>query len=91
MQSRNIGTASVSDPLSLRLRGRASLGIQLAASEAHQDQSRETSDGECEDRAQNSETFDLGTDASSLVANDYFDESPFEFSGALKCLYFKNL
>jgi arylsulfatase len=38
-----------------------------------------------------SETFDVGMDTSSPVANDYFDRAPFEFEGNLKRLYFKNL
>jgi arylsulfatase len=38
-----------------------------------------------------SETFDVGMDTSSPVANDYFDKVPFEFEGTLKKLYFKNL
>jgi len=38
-----------------------------------------------------SETFDVGMDTSSPVADDYFDEAPFEFEGTLKRLHFKNL
>jgi arylsulfatase len=38
-----------------------------------------------------SETFDVGMDTSSPVANDYFDKAPFKFEGTLKRLYFKNL
>jgi arylsulfatase len=38
-----------------------------------------------------SETFDVGMDTSSPVANDYFDRAPFEFEGTLKRLQFKNL
>jgi arylsulfatase A-like enzyme len=38
-----------------------------------------------------SETFDVGMDTSSPVANDYFDRAPFAFEGNLKRLYFKNL
>ena len=38
-----------------------------------------------------SETFDVGMDTSSPVANDYFDKAPFKFEGTLKKLYFKNL
>jgi arylsulfatase len=38
-----------------------------------------------------SETFDVGMDTSSPVANDYFDKPPFEFEGTLKKLYFKYL
>jgi arylsulfatase len=38
-----------------------------------------------------SETFDVGMDTSSPVANDYFDRAPFEFEGTLKRLYFENL
>jgi arylsulfatase len=38
-----------------------------------------------------SETFDVGMDTSSPVANDYFDKAPFKFEGSLKRLYFKNL
>jgi arylsulfatase len=38
-----------------------------------------------------SETFDVGMDTSSPVANDYFDRAPFEFEGTLKKLYFKYL
>ena len=38
-----------------------------------------------------SETFDVGRDTCSPVADDYFDKAPFEFEGTLKQLYFKNL
>jgi hypothetical protein len=38
-----------------------------------------------------SETFDVGMDTSSPVANDYFDKAPFKFEGTLKRLHFKNL
>jgi hypothetical protein len=38
-----------------------------------------------------SETFDVGMDTSSPVANDYFDRAPFEFQGTLKRLHFENL
>jgi hypothetical protein len=38
-----------------------------------------------------SETFDVGMDTLSPVANDYFDQAPFEFEGTLKRLYFSNL
>lgn len=38
-----------------------------------------------------SETFDVGMDLNSPVANDYFDKAPFEFEGTLKRLHFKNL
>jgi len=38
-----------------------------------------------------SETFDVGMDVNSPVANDYFDKAPFKFTGTLKRLYFKNL
>jgi len=38
-----------------------------------------------------SETFDVGMDTSSPVANDYFDKAPFKFEGTLNKLYFKNL
>ena len=38
-----------------------------------------------------SETFDVGMDTSSPVANDYFNKPPFKFQGTLKQLYFKNL
>jgi arylsulfatase A-like enzyme len=38
-----------------------------------------------------SETFDVGLDTNSPVANDYFDKAPFKFNGTLKRLYFKNL
>lgn len=38
-----------------------------------------------------SETFDVGMDTSSPVADDYFDRPPFAFEGTLNKLYFKNL
>jgi hypothetical protein len=38
-----------------------------------------------------SETFDVGMDTSSPVADDYVDKAPFEFEGTLKKLHFKNL
>jgi len=38
-----------------------------------------------------SETFDVGLDTSSPVANDYFDQAPFRFNGRLEGLHFKNL
>lgn len=38
-----------------------------------------------------SETFDVGMDLGSPVADDYFEQAPFAFEGSLKKLYFKNL
>lgn len=38
-----------------------------------------------------SETFDIGMDTCSPVANDYFDKAPFKFEGKLKRIFFKNL
>ena len=38
-----------------------------------------------------SETFDVGLDTCSPVADDYFEKAPFKFEGTLKRLYFKNL
>jgi len=38
-----------------------------------------------------SETFDVGMDTSSPVANDYFDKAPFAFEGTLKRFHFTNL
>jgi arylsulfatase len=38
-----------------------------------------------------SETFDVGMDTASPVANDYFDLAPFAFEGSLKRLHFSNL
>jgi arylsulfatase len=38
-----------------------------------------------------SETFDVGMDTSSPVADAYFDKAPFAFEGTLKRLHFKNL
>ena len=37
------------------------------------------------------ETFDVGCDTCSPVADAYFDKAPFAFEGALKQLHFKNL
>jgi arylsulfatase len=37
------------------------------------------------------ETFDVGMDLNSPVANDYYDKAPFRFEGKLKKLYFTNL
>ena len=37
------------------------------------------------------ETFDVGIDLHSPVADDYFKKSPFAFEGKLKRLHFKNL
>jgi arylsulfatase len=37
------------------------------------------------------ETFDVGMDLNSPVADAYYERAPFEFEGALKRLYFKNL
>jgi arylsulfatase len=37
------------------------------------------------------ETFDVGMDLSSPVADDYYDKAPFEFEGTLKRLHFQNL
>jgi arylsulfatase len=37
------------------------------------------------------ETFDVGMDLNSPVANAYFDKAPFKFEGTLGRLYFKNL
>jgi len=36
-----------------------------------------------------SETFDVGMDTASPVADDYFDKAPFKFEGSLKRLHFK--
>ena len=38
-----------------------------------------------------SETFDVGMDTNSPVADGYFELAPFEFNGALKRLHFENL
>lgn len=38
-----------------------------------------------------SETFDVGSDTSSPVADDYFDKAPFRFTGKLGKLQFNNL
>jgi arylsulfatase len=38
-----------------------------------------------------SETFDVGCDTNSPVANDYFEKAPFNFEGTLKRLDFANL
>ena len=38
-----------------------------------------------------SETFDVGMDTLSPVADAYFDKAPFEFEGTLNKLYFKYL
>ena len=38
-----------------------------------------------------SETFDVGMDTCSPVANDYFDKAPFKFEGKLQRIFFKNL
>ena len=38
-----------------------------------------------------SETFDVGRDTMSPVADDYFDQAPFPFEGKLGRLHFKNL
>jgi arylsulfatase len=38
-----------------------------------------------------SETFDVGMDTASPVADDYFDKAPFTFEGSLKRLHFKYL
>jgi len=38
-----------------------------------------------------SETFDVGIDTSSPVADAYFDKAPFAFQGTLKRLHFENL
>ncbi|MEE4271120.1 MAG: hypothetical protein V2I67_05580, partial [Thermoanaerobaculales bacterium] len=38
-----------------------------------------------------SETFDVGMDTLSPVANAYFDQAPFKFEGTLKRLHFANL
>jgi arylsulfatase len=38
-----------------------------------------------------SETFDVGTDTNSPVADDYFDQAPFAFNGTIERLHFRNL
>jgi arylsulfatase len=38
-----------------------------------------------------SETFDVGMDTSSPVADAYFDKAPFAFEGELKKVYFRYL
>jgi len=38
-----------------------------------------------------SETFDVGRDTNSPVANDYSEKAPLEFEGTLKRLHFSNL
>jgi arylsulfatase len=38
-----------------------------------------------------SETFDVGTDLNSPVADDYFHDAPFAFNGTLHRLHFRNL
>ena len=38
-----------------------------------------------------SETFDVGVDTGSPVADDYFERAPFEFEGSLVRLHFANL
>ena len=38
-----------------------------------------------------SETFDVGMDTASPVADDYFDKAPFAFNGTIERLHFKNL
>ncbi|MBK5097469.1 MAG: arylsulfatase [Gemmatimonadetes bacterium] len=38
-----------------------------------------------------SETFDVGMDTSSPVADAYFDQAPFRFNGTIVRLYFENL
>lgn len=38
-----------------------------------------------------SETFDVGSDTNSPVADAYFDKAPFAFQGKLTRVYFKNL
>ena len=38
-----------------------------------------------------SETFDVGLDTNSPVADDYFEKAPFKFEGKLNRVYFKNL
>ncbi len=38
-----------------------------------------------------SETFDVGLDTASPVADDYFDQAPFAFNGTIERLHFENL
>jgi len=38
-----------------------------------------------------SETFDVGLDTNSPVADDYYEKAPFAFTGSLKKLHFTNL
>jgi len=38
-----------------------------------------------------SETFDVGIDTASPVADDYFEEAPFPFNGTIERLHFVNL
>ena len=38
-----------------------------------------------------SETFDVGMDTASPVADDYFAKAPYKFEGTLKRLHFKYL
>jgi arylsulfatase len=38
-----------------------------------------------------SETFDVGMDTSSPVADDYFEQAPFAFNGTIERLHFSNL
>jgi arylsulfatase len=37
------------------------------------------------------ETFDVGMDLNSPVADDYYDKAPFKFEGSLNKLHFRNL
>jgi len=38
-----------------------------------------------------SETFDIGRDTASPVADDYFDEAPFPFTGTIERMHFEYL
>jgi arylsulfatase len=38
-----------------------------------------------------SETFDVGIDTNSPVADDYFNQAPFPFNGTIERLHFSNL
>jgi len=38
-----------------------------------------------------SETFDVGMDTNSPVANDYFEDAPFAFDGTIERIHFENL
>jgi arylsulfatase len=38
-----------------------------------------------------SETFDVGMDTSSPVADDYFEQAPFAFNGTIERMHFSNL